>query len=100
MYITIDIVLDCIKETGYKMTLKKCQFMKDEVLFLGHIINKDGRRPDPRKIKAIDNYPIPKDLTDVRAFLGMCCYYRPYIPKYAKIARHLNQLMKAHMPFF
>ena len=70
--------------------------MKSEVTYLGHIVSQDGIRTDPEKTSAIENWPEPKTVKDVRSFLGFTGYYRRFIKNYARIARPLNDLLVGH----
>jgi len=51
-------------------------------------------RPDPEKVQAIKNFPIPKNTTDVKSFLRLTGYYRKFIPQFIKIAKPLTELLK------
>ena len=62
--------------------------------FLGHIISKDGIRPDPEKVKAVEDWKEPTNQTQVRAFLGLTTYFKRFIKGYAKIAAPLMELTK------
>ena len=53
----------------------KWDFFKDKIQYLGHVITKDGISVDPDKIKAIEEWPVPKDMTDVWSFMGITEYY-------------------------
>ena len=53
----------------------KCDFFKDKIQYLGHVVTKEGILVDPEKIKAIEDWPVPKDVTDVRSFMGITGYY-------------------------
>ena len=77
------------------MTLKpsKCKFFKSWVKYLGHIVSKNGIETDPGKIEAIEKWPVPKTVTEVRSFLGFTNYYSKFIPGYAQLARPINQLV-------
>ena len=59
---------------------------------LGHIVSKDGVETDPKKVKVIQEWPIPKTVYDVRSFLGFTNYYRKFLFRYSKIARPLHEL--------
>ena len=63
-----------------------------EVTYLGHIISKDGIKPDPEKIKVVKEYPVPTSVKEVCQFLGLCSYYRKFIRNVNRIAAPLNQL--------
>jgi len=65
------LVFDRFREAGLKLRPKKCFFGQKNVKFLGHVISPEGVQPDPAKIEAFKEYPIPCKVTDVRAFLGL-----------------------------
>lgn len=70
-----------------------------EVKYLGHIITPDGIKPDPEKIRDIVNYPLPRNVKDVRAFLGLAGWYRKFIPNFAEVAAPLSKLTKKDVVF-
>ena len=53
----------------------KCDFFKDTIQYLVHVVTKEGISVDPEKIKAIEDWLVPKDVTDVRYFMGITGYY-------------------------
>ena len=63
-----------------------------ELPFLGQIVNKEGYRPDPNKIKAVADLQPPTNVQQLRRVLGLFAYYRKYIPKFAEIAAPLYSL--------
>jgi hypothetical protein len=75
----LDVVLYKLKEVNLKLNPNKCCFAAKSVTFLGHVVNKDGTRPDPGKIEAVLHFPQPKTVTNVRLFLGLIGYYRNYV---------------------
>lgn len=78
---------------GLKLRVDKCSFLQPEVGFLGHIVTRRGVKPDPAKIEAVQNWPVPTTIKDIRAFLGLAGYYRRFVAGFAKIARPLNALL-------
>jgi hypothetical protein len=74
-------------------------FATDTVEYFGHICTPFGIRPDPKKFKAIKQYPTPKTLRDVRAFIGLAVYYRRHVQNFAKIAKPVTNLTKKEVPF-
>jgi len=66
--------------------------LRPEVKYLGHIVGRNGVATDPEKVRAIQDWVTPQDLTGLRAFLGLVGYYRQYIPDFAGIAQPLNRL--------
>ena len=88
----IDVVLQRLKGAGLKISPKKCDFFKDQVVFLGHVVSQEGISTSPDKVSAIKEWPVPKTVTDVRSFLGTCSYYRRFIKWFTDIARPLHKL--------
>ena len=85
-------VFEKLAKAGLKLKPSKCEFFRSSLKYLGHIVSKDGIATDPRKIEAIQKWPRPKTVTDVRSFTGFTNYYRKFIKGYAKIARPLHEL--------
>lgn len=69
---------------------KKCEFGRNEVAYLGHIISEHGVAVDQDKIKAILQWPVPKNLKRLRGFLGLIGYYRRFLQDYAQLAAPLT----------
>ena len=80
-------------EAGLKLKPSKCEFFRNRISYLGHIVSKDGIETDPKKVKAIKNWPIPVSVTDIRSFLGFTNHYRRFIKGYAQIAKPLYKLI-------
>src|SRR5215475_6713162 len=87
-------VLHRLKEVQLILKLKKCRFGESSVEFLGHVIGKDGIKPDPKKIDKIVNLQPPKNVRGVRSILGLCSYYRKFVKDFSKIAKPLTMLVK------
>jgi hypothetical protein len=88
-----------IKVAGLKIKPSKCEFLETEFTFLGHVVGKDGIKPDPKKIEKVKDFPRPTTVTKIRSFLGLASYYRKFIKNFAQIARPMNQLIKKNEPF-
>ena len=86
------IALQVLRDAKLYAKLSKCEFCLPEVAFLGHLVGKDGIKVDPKKIKAVMNYPRPRTVTEVRSFLGLCNYFRKYVRGYSHIAHPLTEL--------
>lgn len=91
---TLKIVFNRLRQYNLKIQLDKTNFLKKETEFLGHIITPDGVKPNPDKIKAIQNYPIPKTTKEIKAFLGLLGYYRKFIQDFAKLTKPLTKRLK------
>lgn len=72
-------LFDRLTQANVVLQPEKCEFLKLEVAYLGHVITKEGVRPDPKKIETILQFPSPKCTKDVRSFLGTTGYYRRFI---------------------
>jgi len=92
-------VLSRLREVNLKLNPSKCYFAAASVVFLGHVVNKEGTRPDPSKIDAVRGFPTPMTVTTVRSFLGLTGYYRNYIKGYSKLAGPLFELTKKDVDF-
>ena len=68
-------VFEKLKQVGLKCKPSKCEFFRQELTYLGHVVSKEGIQTDPKKVKAIPKCPIPTNLTEVRSFLGFTKYY-------------------------
>ena len=73
------IVLQTLRERQLYAKLRKCQFWLDRVAFLGHVISVEGVSVDPKKIEAVVNWKPPKNVSEVRSFLGLAGYYRKFV---------------------
>lgn len=87
-------VFDRLRKYNFKIQLDKSEFLQREVAFLGHIITPEGVRPNPDKIHAIKNYPLPKSETEIKQFLGLLGYYRKFIRDFAKITKPFTKCLK------
>lgn len=88
------LVLSMLAKHQWKVKLSKCAFAQRQVGYLGHIISSAGVSTDPTKITAIDTWPTPANVKEVRGFLGLAGYYRKFICHYGIICRSLTNLLK------
>jgi transposase InsO family protein len=91
---TLRMVLQAIREADLRCKIKKCKFAVPEVHWVGHILEPGGIRVDPSKTTAIEDYTQPKNVKELRSFLGMANYYRKFVKNFAIIAAPLYDLTK------
>ena len=87
-------ILQTLRKANFKIQPDKSEFLRTEVEFLGFIISEEGLKPNMKKVECIRKYPQPKNLKDLRAFLGLSGYYRRFVKDYAKIAKPLTKLLR------
>jgi len=92
-------VLSRLREVNLKLNPSKCCFVAGSVVFLGHVVSKEGTRPNPSKVDAVRGFLAPTTVTNVRSFLGLTGYYRKYIKGYSKLAGPLFELTKKDVVF-
>ncbi|XP_043226576.1 uncharacterized protein K02A2.6-like [Amphibalanus amphitrite] len=91
---TLDDVLGRLKRAGLKVRPAKCRFLVPSVEYLGHIVDKDGIRPTPAKVRAIQSAPEPKNVKQLKSFLGILTYYSRYIPDRSQKLAPLHLLLQ------
>ena len=95
----LKLVFERLQHANLKLKASKCQLFQQEVRFLGHVVSSKGIAADPEKIRAVANWPRPRNLREVRSFLGISSYYRRFIASYSSIARSLHKLTEKGQPF-
>jgi predicted aspartyl protease len=83
-------ILQQLSDAGLKLKPSKCHFFQEELVFLGHKVTKTGVTTDPEKIKALSEWPSPRNIKEVRSFLGFCSYYRRYVKNFAEISEPIS----------
>lgn len=91
-------VLNRLKEYGLKLAPEKCIFAQTSVKYLGHIVSDEGVRTDPDKVAAVKTWPVPKNLKELRSFLGFIGYYRRFVKHFSKKVKPLNDLTSGYPP--
>ena len=87
-------VLRRLQENDLYLRPEKCEFEKTEIEYLGLVIRQGQVSMDPVKVQAVKEWSTPRNLTEVRGFLGFANFYRRFIQDFAKLARPLNDLTK------
>ncbi|MGF1973904.1 hypothetical protein ACQUI1_14480, partial [Staphylococcus aureus] len=91
-------VLQRLREAHLFANIKKCEFDKSSVEYLGYIVSSEGISMNPKKLSTILEWPVPQSVKDVQSFLGFTNFYRRFIAHYARIALPLHELTRKDAP--
>lgn len=92
-------VLARLQSACLKLKPNKCSFLQRSVDFLGYRISGRGIETDESKVDAVLGWPIPSKLREVRGFLGLCGYYRRFVPNFSEVAAPLHAMTKKNAVF-
>ena len=87
-------IFDCLRKHGLRINAKKCHLAMDEVVWLGHKVSRDGVSPDVEKTSAVCQWKTLRDTKEIQTFLGICGWWRKFIPNYAQIVKPLYKLLE------
>ena len=87
-------VLDRLREHQLYAKISKCEFGKSKVEFLGHVVSNEGVAVDFKKVEAVQSWPPPQNIHDLRAFLGLANYYRRFVENYSQKTLPLTRMLK------
>jgi len=87
-------VLQLLRDNHLYAKMSKCTFARTELEFLGHILSGDGLRVDPKKTSAVADWPVPRDIPQLRSFLGMANYFRKFLHHFAQCTMPLTRLLR------
>ncbi|XP_017441071.1 uncharacterized mitochondrial protein AtMg00860-like [Vigna angularis] len=93
------IVLGVLREKKFYVKLSKCEFLMEEVQFLGHVISAGNISVDPAKVQAMLHWERPRSVTEVRNFVRLAGYFRRFIEGFSKMVALLTQLTRKDHPF-
>ena len=87
-------VLTCLEKAGIKLKKGKCAFMLPSVEYLEYMISEEGLKSTADKVRDLAEAPVPKDISQVRSFLGLVNYYAKFLPNLSSVLAPLNQLLQ------
>lgn len=90
----LNIVFDRLRAANLTINLDKCVFCLPSLKYLGFVVDREGLRTDPDKVKAMLEYPVPTTATEVKRFIGMCSWYRRFVKDHSTITAPINALLK------
>jgi hypothetical protein len=90
----VRLILQVLRDNKLFAKQSKCVFATEQVEYLGHVISAKGVATDPQKIVAVQEWSLPKTLTQLRGFLGLTGYYRRFVKNYGQICRPLHDMLK------
>ena len=91
---TLNVVLEKLRNAGLRLKQSKCELMADEVIYLGHKVDKHGVRPVSDKVQAINEAKVPEKLSELQSFLGLLNYYHHFLPNLSTCLAPLHKLLK------
>jgi hypothetical protein len=92
-------VLELLRKNKLYAKASKCEFFKQELSFLGHVVSAEGVSMERDKVKAIQEWPVPPTVSDLRAFLGLAGYYRRFVKGFSHLASPLTELLQTGFAF-
>ena len=90
----LDMVLERLEKANVTLKRDKCMFAAKSVEYLEHVIDHEGLHPSREKVRAIQDAPVPHNITELKSFLGLLNYYSKFMPNLSTVLSYLYQLLK------
>jgi transposase InsO family protein len=98
-YTVLRNVFDRIREANLKLKPSKCHFLVTETKYLGYVINQNGVKPDAKLLETIRNFPAPKNVKEIKTFIGLIIFYSKFIANCSNLTAPINRLTRKDTPF-
>ena len=95
----LQVVLETLRKEQLYGKLSKCEFWMNEVFFLEHIVSKEGIRVDPKKIEVVVEWKPPRNVTEVRSFLGLAGYYIRFVNGFSMTSAPMTKLLQKNVKY-
>ena len=92
-------VFDWLWRDQWKLKKSKCNFARQSISYLGHVISADGLSTNPTKVRAVADWPVSSNIRELRGFLGLAGYYRKFVRHFGILAKPLTELLKRDQVF-
>lgn len=97
--VKLTLIFEKLREHNLKHQPDKCEFLRKEVQYLGHVISDKDVKPEPKKVECVTRFPTPNCPKDIKSFLGLVGYYRRFIPNFFHLSKPLTSLLKKDTKF-
>jgi hypothetical protein len=92
--VELAVVLERLSAAGLSLKAAKCSFAETKMEYLGHDLTTEGIQPTPRLVKAVADFPRPRDAAEVRRFVALAGYYRRFLPSFGARMSPLTKLLR------
>lgn len=93
------LVFDRLRAANLTISPKKCKFLQTSITYLGHTISESGMTPAKENLHNIQDFPRPTTARKVKRFIGVCNYFRKYIPRFSELIKPLTDLTRSNIKF-
>jgi len=97
--VRLEKLFERLRAANLKLKPSKCKLLRSELSFLGHVVSSKGVGTNPENISAVEDWPRPTDVKEVRSFLGLASYYRKFVPAFTALAAFLHALTDKNRGF-